>query len=278
MFVVTKVKNTYNQEISTYVDTISTEPSTDSSRASLLLLNNRLRWEEVNKLADKLNFSFDSYGERVTGVYAARSILLCVIKQNFINNKEKEGELICEYCNSKVYRNINPRCYRSVTVDHKIPQIEGYDPFDERNFAVSCYRCNQKKDKIPYREWCVIYKKVLNNNILSLKRERTINEILESNSYKINVILNNDSTQVSKIKQIENITEIARDFLLRHLNNFDLDPHNVSVCKDNIRILTKLNIIAKHKLVPNDIPIDTKYKEFFNTSIEWSKIKPRINV
>ena len=277
MRVTNKIRNPYTKDIFTNVDVITTVPTTTTSRASLLLLNDQFKWMELIELADKLNINLSLHD--IEGYGHARNVLLTIIRHNFFDRKEtgksRHKVLKCEYCNSRVYRDIKQGSDRLATVDHKNPQFEGFDALDDSNFAVACHRCNQAKNKMPYEEWYVIYKKTLLNNEFELNRVKKIGNYLDT---KTSEIFDNDNTQVNKFSKIAKITEYLRDFLIKHLNNLDLDPVNITKSKEDIKVLTRLNIIANHKIkIGFDKPIfiEKELKRFFHTNKDWSRITMR---
>lgn len=278
MRLTTKVRNPYNMDASVYVDVIVTEPTTNNSRASLLLLNDSLRWAELVDIASELNVNLCD--DRIKGYSSAKAIVMAAHRHRFISKKESEGKLVCEYCKSKVFRNKKQNHPRFATIDHKIPQVEGYDSFDDSNYAVCCYRCNQKKNQLPYNEWCVVCNKMVINNSYELNRANLINKTLSSFAERIDNILDNVNDK-HRLYQIANLAKISRDFLLKHLSNLDLDPKNIKKGLEDIRILTKMNIIARHKAEPDLdmlITIDKEYKEFFQANKKWSVINNRMYI
>lgn len=277
MRLATKVRNPYNSDASIFVDIIATEPTTTHSRASLLLLNDALRWQEIKDLAEELNF--DLTDERIKGYSSAKALIMAECRKRFMAKKELEGQLVCEYCKNKVYRDRPVRSARFATVDHKTPQVEGCDVFDESNFAVCCYRCNQKKNQIPYEEWCVIVKQMQERNKYELNRAAIITNFL--NSSRISSILDDVNTNEHKLYQIANLTKISRDFLFKHLSNMDVDPTNIRQSKNDIKTLTRLNIVARHKAnkeLDLTISVDREFKEFFQSNKKWSVISNRVYI
>ena len=72
-------------------------------------------------------------------------------RNRFLNKKSKEGSLTCAYCDEpKLVKNcrvVGPK--KQATIDHVMPLGKGGKKYDEKNLAVSCRTCNEKKaDKI----------------------------------------------------------------------------------------------------------------------------------
>ena len=74
MRVTNKIRNPYTKDIFTNVDVITTVPTTTTSRASLLLLNDQFKWMELIELADKLNINLSLHD--IEGYGHARNVLL----------------------------------------------------------------------------------------------------------------------------------------------------------------------------------------------------------
>lgn len=65
--------------------------------------------------------------------------------------KKERGELVCEYCGKRGLH-IEKRKNNSylATIDHIKPIALGGDRYDEKNFAVVCFKCNQRKGTDDY--------------------------------------------------------------------------------------------------------------------------------
>src|SRR5574343_2011081 len=137
-------------------DVIFDEPESAKSPSSGILLRNILRKSEFDyKLKSNINFKEIS---KSTGK-EKKLYKLEISKNNlkFLLDKEKEGELRCEYCNAGplvvygFYRAFNKK--NGATADHKEPISKGGPIFDYDNLAVCCYWCNTKKDNMTYSDW-----------------------------------------------------------------------------------------------------------------------------
>jgi hypothetical protein len=267
-----KIRSPSDLAASSFIDIIITIPTVNSSRASLLLLNRKFKYQEVYSLAKELGIDLKEHkGKNIAELYG---IISSFIKKRFLDRKEKElGVLKCEYCNRRVYRDIGDRKINSATIDHKIPRAEGYDPLYDANYAVSCYRCNQQKENKPFEEWEIFYKNRLEQSKKDINRARMIGEALKNNSLKINAILNDDNTKVHKLYQIANITKISLDFLFNHLINMDIEQEDIHKSVRDLKDLIKLNIIARQKTNRyNILSIEQEFKEFFQTNKKWPRI------
>jgi 5-methylcytosine-specific restriction endonuclease McrA len=139
------------------VDVIEGYPSV-KSRASLILLNDGYRRQEAVALADMLNFSIDNAEFKKMSSYSLLQVMRKEFNKRFLDN----SVLTCEYCKRKNLQRFGKKkpnkkakhCF--ATVDHKIPLIDGPDWFDIGNLAVCCTTCNEKKQDIPYKEWCAV--------------------------------------------------------------------------------------------------------------------------
>lgn len=139
------------------VDTIEGIPSV-TSRASLILLQDYYRGQEVKALSEKLNYSIDSIQFKNASNYAILQILRKEFNKRFLS----KSVLTCEYCKKKNLNRFGKKRpnrkekHVFATVDHKIPLIDGHDWFDEGNLAVCCDKCNSEKQEMPYKEWCAL--------------------------------------------------------------------------------------------------------------------------
>lgn len=86
--------------------------------------------------------------------------------------KKERGELVCEYC-GKRHLHIEQRKSNShlATIDHIKPIAAGGNRYDEENFAVVCFKCNQKKGTADYTMIMMRRRHPLKYFTLSLKRQ-----------------------------------------------------------------------------------------------------------
>jgi len=122
----------------------------------LLQLKNKLAAEEF---IDKFEKSPDliDVNDLMELPPKERRMIISKSNQKFLKEKEKEGELRCEYCNSgplKVYE-FSEKFNKvdGATADHKIPISKGGPVFDHTNLAVCCYKCNNEKEDMNYEDW-----------------------------------------------------------------------------------------------------------------------------
>ena len=74
------------------------------------------------------------------------------IKAIWLRRMEREGKLICVYCQEpvKIYTGITGKQPKDMaTLDHLIPLSEKGLKYDESNFICSCSTCNGKRDILP---------------------------------------------------------------------------------------------------------------------------------
>lgn len=144
------------------------------SPAAGVLLNNKFKKEEMDSIITALQKGVkpDEFGS----IEDPKLLRILVLANNlkFLKDTLKEkGRLKCEYCDKgpliiydvrpdKFSNLIDNPYYRlnldfdpewGATCDHKDPQSLGGDKFDYSNLAVCCYRCNQRKRSMPYKQW-----------------------------------------------------------------------------------------------------------------------------
>ena len=145
------------------------------SKASLLMLNSELEKKEIEELFKNIKFLSNEeklkLQNELSGDKKLSKLLVTLNNQQFLLDKQEEGELRCEYCDKgplKVYE-ITPEDFMNVvddnkinrrfnpmdgaTCDHKNPKSKGGEPFDYSNLAVCCYKCNTKKSDMDYDTW-----------------------------------------------------------------------------------------------------------------------------
>lgn len=144
------------------------------SKASGILLKDKLRKEEMDSIITALEQGAKPSDFNTKNDPKLQRILVLMNNLKFLKDKLKEdGRLQCEYCGkgpliiydvvaSKFKNLIDNPYYRlnqdfdaewGATCDHKDPQSLGGDKFDYNNLAVCCYRCNQRKRSMPYKQW-----------------------------------------------------------------------------------------------------------------------------
>jgi hypothetical protein len=143
------------------------------SPAAGVLLNNKFRKEEMDSIITALQQGAKPEEFSIKDPKLLR-ILVLANNLKFLKDTLKEkGRLQCEYCDKgpliiydvtpdKFSNLIDNPYYRlnqdfdaewGATCDHKDPQSLGGDKFDYSNLAVCCYRCNQRKRSMPYKQW-----------------------------------------------------------------------------------------------------------------------------
>jgi len=143
------------------------------SPAAGVLLNNKFRKEEMDSIITALQQGVKPEEFSIKDPKLLR-ILVLANNLKFLKDTLKEkGRLQCEYCDKgpliiydvapdKFSNLIDNPYYRlnqdfdaewGATCDHKDPQSLGGDKFDYSNLAVCCYRCNQRKRSMPYKQW-----------------------------------------------------------------------------------------------------------------------------
>jgi hypothetical protein len=144
------------------------------SKASGILLKDKLRKEEMDSIITALEQGAKPSDFNTSNDPKLQRILVLMNNLKFLKDKLKEdGRLQCEYCGkgpliiydvvaSKFKNLIDSPYYKlnqdfdpewGATCDHKDPQSLGGDKFDYSNLAVCCYRCNQRKRSMPYKQW-----------------------------------------------------------------------------------------------------------------------------
>ena len=143
------------------------------SRASGILLKDKLRKEEMDSILTALENGVKPEDFN-TEDHKLQRILVLMNNLKFLKDTlQDKGKLQCEYCGKgpliiydviaskfknlidnphyKLNQNFDPEW--GATCDHKDPQSLGGDKFDYSNLAVCCYRCNQRKRSMPYKQW-----------------------------------------------------------------------------------------------------------------------------
>lgn len=92
-------------------------------------------------------------------------------KEYLLKKKRENGQLVCEYC-GKTGLHIDNRPGKKIrlaTIDHIRPISMGADMYDERNMAVACFPCNQKKGTADYTMRMLRRRNMAKYLIVSLK-------------------------------------------------------------------------------------------------------------
>ena len=144
------------------------------SRASGILLKDKLRKEEMDSILTALENGAKPSDFNTDNDPKLLRILVLMNNLKFLKDTlQDKGKLQCEYCGKgpliiydvvaskfknlidnphyKLNQNFDPEW--GATCDHKDPQSLGGDKFDYSNLAVCCYRCNQRKRSMPYKQW-----------------------------------------------------------------------------------------------------------------------------
>ena len=157
------------------VDNIFDEPSDAKSPSARILLKRDLQQKEFQDLIDMGADVLPSYTIKKwlknPDDKRLEKFLVTLNNLKFLQDKAKEGELRCEYCNrgplyiyditKKTPEKLSNPQYRftefdpkdGATADHKEPQSKGGDKFDYSNLVVSCVWCNKEKGDMTYDEW-----------------------------------------------------------------------------------------------------------------------------
>jgi 5-methylcytosine-specific restriction endonuclease McrA len=71
------------------------------------------------------------------------------VRERYLTRMMTEDGLVCEYCGRTGLLLTGDNHRTVATVDHVHPVSKGGPKFDENNFKVACFKCNQKKaDKV----------------------------------------------------------------------------------------------------------------------------------
>lgn len=139
-----------NNDNGKFCHVILDEPTSAKSLASVVLLNNHYRRLEVEYYSNKYNVNISKPEFKGLSNYNLLKIIRQIAQRKFL----EKSELICAYCNIQVeLLEGKRRRHNHATVDHFIPQIDSCDPIDETNFRVCCYKCNNEKGQLTYKEW-----------------------------------------------------------------------------------------------------------------------------
>jgi hypothetical protein len=141
-----------NNENGKFTHVILNEPNNSRTFASGILLANYLRKLEIEYYSKKYNIDISKPDLKKISNYSLLKIIRQAIQRKFL----EKSKLICEYCNTSVNLTMNNskrRNNQTATVDHFVPIICGYDPFDESNYRVCCYKCNGEKGELTYDQW-----------------------------------------------------------------------------------------------------------------------------
>lgn len=192
-------------------DTILDNPSNNQSLSSLLLLNNKLRKEEYKQLIKdlELRVSKGFIRKLLNSDFSEghiQKVILSLNNNQFLYDKEKIGDLVCEYCGkTPLFRNrvnlldimklkIPMRVSHNLiaTCDHKEPKSKGGDVYAYSNLAICCHKCNTLKGDMSYADWQYLMEvsnkliKDLNlnkDNYDTIKKSELFNSI-ESSDFK----------------------------------------------------------------------------------------------
>ena len=152
------------------MDWIYDDPQDNKSLSSSILLRQQLKEKELEDSG--LPIQFSKYPKSKIDKF---KITLNNLK--FLKDKQEEGDLFCEYChkgplviyditgepNFKKRINSNFNKNNGATTDHKTPLSKGGDKFGYDNLAVCCYRCNQRKRNLNYKDWINLINKTNNS-------------------------------------------------------------------------------------------------------------------
>jgi 5-methylcytosine-specific restriction endonuclease McrA len=152
---------------SKHVDKVMTEPSTNKSRASSVLLGDKLARDEADSLIDyfdnKVKGRLKNFVQHhnIKNPKRIKKLMVTFNNERFLELENKKGDLRCEYCNKPVTiynidrgSKFNER--DGATADHKVPISKGGNKYDFNNLATCCYRCNQRKGNMSWEDWLVV--------------------------------------------------------------------------------------------------------------------------
>ena len=255
-------------------DTILDKPSNNQSLSSLLLLNNKLKKEEYSQLIKDLELRVSKKFVRtlLNSDYSEghiERVILSLNNSQFIVDKQKIGDLICEYCGKtpllknkinlldimklKMPMRINPNSI--ATCDHKEPKSKGGSIYDYSNLAVCCHRCNGIKGDMSYDDWkylmevankLIIDLDLNKNNFDIIKKSELFNSIESSDLRKrikefiINKV-NNKQNLIKESKQVgflyhftdtDGLLSILSDNILKTYHDYDMKKDFVSFTRN----------------------------------------------
>ncbi len=263
--VINQRKNPFNDP-KTVVDLIEKEPTNIQSRASLLLLGKYYRKLELQDVINKYNINIEKYHD--VDVNGLVKIVKKIIEKQFL----LKSNLICEYCDRKVYLpKDNKIPHNCATIDHKIPLVEYTDYFNEENFAVCCYDCNQEKGRMSYKEWKLLLNERREYKKFGAIRIGSIRRILSEYIDEIDLNIAN-----KKLKQIANLTEYGRDYLTDYLTKNFTD--NFEEIKKDIKTLNVMQVIANNRnkgIFEREI-INAEISKYYDGEL-WRKIHEKHN-
>lgn len=138
-----------NNDCGKFSNLILSEPTNSHSYASLIMLSDYYRWQEVEHYSKKYGVNLTEFAD--CGSYT----LLKIIRQAFNRHFLRNAKMRCEYCDKvttlptdKKHSNHN-----HASVDHKRPLHDECDWFDDSNLVVCCMECNGKKGNMTYSDW-----------------------------------------------------------------------------------------------------------------------------
>ena len=97
----------------------------------------------------------------------------CVFRRQYLNRVKKEkGELVCEYCGKRGLHINDYKKHQSAlaTIDHVRPLVQGASRYDESNFAVACFKCNQEKGPNDYTMVLLRKRNIVKYWLVTLKK------------------------------------------------------------------------------------------------------------
>lgn len=254
-------------------DTILDKPSNNRSLSSLLLLNNKLKKEEYIQLIKKLELRVSkSFIRKLLNSDFSeehiKRVILSLNNNQFIYDREKIGDLVCEYCGkSPLFRNkinlldimklkmpmrVSPNII--ATCDHKEPKSKGGDIYDYNNLAVCCHKCNSIKGDMNYIDWeklmslsnQLISELNLNINNFDLIKKSEMFSSIESSDFKKRIrefIKNkvNNTKLIKESKQVgflyhftdpNGLLGILNDNVLKTYHDYDMNKDFVSFTRN----------------------------------------------
>lgn len=157
---------------------IDDEPSSSKTLSSSILLNDKLRKEELYSMISDAEESESTKAKDNLKVknkkkWAKFKVTLNNLK--FLKERLKVDKILkCEYCdktpliiydpfrkgkNERYLKYGDFKPINGATADHKNPMAKGGDKFDFNNLAVSCMKCNHDKKEMDYEDWISLIKK-----------------------------------------------------------------------------------------------------------------------
>lgn len=187
-----------NSGSSREIDTIVSEPSSNKSLSSSIMLKSRLRDEEEVELKNIKRVILRAYRNNMD------RLMLAINNLNFLKNELVEHKILkCEYCKKEpliIYDSFSEsgeeseylkytkfKAVNGATCDHKNPRSKGGEKFEKSNLVVCCRKCNSLKGNMAYEDWLYFMQTHDLNNLPIKNREylRVLDKIKSNRIFKI---------------------------------------------------------------------------------------------